>query len=103
MQRASDAATAQTFITVYPFVSTEVLYFTTDRRFSEGGADGEPELERALRLQGVVQHAGPLRVIGEDQPERHVQHRHEEADLDAGRRLEVPPVEALARHQGRGE
>jgi YD repeat-containing protein len=35
-----------------------------------------------------VEHADALWVIGEDQPERHVQHRHEEPDLGARRRLE---------------
>ena len=36
----------------------------------------------------IVQHALALRVVGENQPERHVQDRHEEPDFGAGRRLE---------------
>src|SRR5258705_3296286 len=53
------------------------------------------ELELALRPQVVVQHAGALQVLREDQAERHVQHRHEKPDLGAGRRLEraLPAVD----------
>ena len=45
-------------------------------------------LEGALRLQRVVQDAGARWIVSKDQPERHVQHRHEEADLEARRCLE---------------
>ena len=54
----------------------------------EGRTDGETESELLLRLQVVVEDARPLRIVVEDQPERHVEHGHEEPDLDAGRRLE---------------
>src|SRR5215831_9129070 len=67
----------------------------------EGRPDCEAELEEALRLQAVVQDARALRVPREDEAERHVQHGHEEANLDAGRGLEVLPVEALPRNHPR--
>src|SRR5207244_1098699 len=59
----------------------------------EGRADREPELELALRLQSVVEHAAPLRIHCKNEAERNVQHRHEEAHFGAGRRLEILQVE----------
>src|SRR5262249_51548177 len=79
---------------------TEALDSTThwpcvDR--SEGRPHGKPELERLLREQRVVEDTRPLWVVGEDQSERDVQNRHEEADLETGRGLEVFPRKPLAR------
>src|SRR6185436_16590101 len=54
----------------------------------ERRAYGEPELVLLLGLEVVVQHVATLRVHREDQPERNVEHRHEEPDLGARRRLE---------------
>src|SRR2546427_8705024 len=64
----------------------------------EGRADREPELELALRLQRVVEHAASLRVHRKNEAERNVQHRHEEPDFGTGRRLEILQVEALPRY-----
>src|SRR2546425_3104315 len=68
---------------------------------SERRAHSEPELERFLGLQLVVEHARALRIVGEDQPERDVQHRHEEPNLQASRGLEVSPREVLSREERR--
>src|SRR6185312_13145972 len=55
---------------------------------SERRTHREPELPLLLRLQVVVEHVAPRRIHRKNQPERHVQHRHEEADFRSGRRLE---------------
>src|SRR5580765_157887 len=101
MDSASDAAIAEPLITRNPFIWSEALDFTTDAL--ERRPDSEAELEALLGEEGIVQHARPLRVVGEDQSERHVEDGHEEADLKAGGRLEVLPREVLPRHvQGVG-
>src|SRR5262245_41124077 len=92
-QSASEAAIAETFITKNPFFKRWkpliLHHFGPDCQDGPEGR-GEPrpsssserrthreaELERLLRLQAVVVHAVALRVVGEDQPERHVQDRH---------------------------
>src|SRR5688500_12334526 len=54
----------------------------------EGRSHCEAEDLVLLRTEVVVEHALALRVPGVNQPERHVQYRHEEAQLDARRGLE---------------
>src|SRR5437667_10134522 len=68
---------------------------------SERRADRKPELKRFLGLELVVEHARALRIVGEDQPERDVQHRHEEPNLQASRGLEVSPRKVLSRDERR--
>src|SRR4051812_1252119 len=55
---------------------------------SERRSHREPELVLLFGLEVVVEHARTRRVHREDQPERHVQHRHEEPDFGARRDLE---------------
>src|SRR4051812_17661299 len=91
-------------VTFHPSLVLSSVLEVLDSTPLEGRSDREAELERLLRLQHVVEHAGPLRVVGEDEPEWHVQHRHEEAELETGRGLPVLHVEALTRlhhHGGR--
>src|SRR5688572_19352797 len=57
-------------------------------RGSERRAHGE--LEGACGLIGV-----PIPVPRVDQPERHVEYGHDDAELGAGGRAELPQVEAL--------
>src|SRR6188472_951206 len=54
----------------------------------ERRADGETELETFLEIQVVVEHVAALGIHRENQPEGHVQDRHEEADFRSRRRLE---------------
>src|SRR5689334_11376080 len=55
---------------------------------SERRANREAELESLLRLQVVVQHVATRRIHRENQAERHVQHRHEEANFRSRRCFE---------------
>jgi hypothetical protein len=65
-------------------VASAVLHWQLQLAISsERRPYGEAELEALLRQQVVVEHAAALRVHRKNQPERHVQHRHEEPDFRA--------------------
>src|ERR1700730_17805064 len=94
---------AEPLITMNPFVLVQnqgLAAQTTGQALDftlVGRADGKAELEGLLRLECVVAHAVALRVVRENQTERHVQHRHEEQNFEAVGRLEVLEGEARAR------
>ena len=90
IDRASDAAIAEPLITLNPFVSRKPLILHQIDRVADGDlatpvrtstprqtGTGTPSAVQVLSSTPVA-----LRVVGEDQPERDVQHRHEEPHLE---------------------
>src|SRR4029450_14092982 len=81
------------------FTSSIVADLRPNPRPLERRPDRKSELERLLRLQLIVEDALSSRIVSEDEPERDVQHRHEETDFSASRGLEILPREVLSRPQ----
>src|SRR4030095_15274569 len=66
----------------------------------ERRSDVEPELELLFLLEVIIEPSDAVAIVCEDQPERDVQHGHEESHFSPARRLERACLANLDRLEG---